>query len=78
MTILLSLTFGVSGCDYNIFTLLLEEKRRFENGGHSLSKAYGQESSAADAEDIDIDEDRFMSFCIKFKYLGTFFVLSNK
>jgi hypothetical protein len=33
-----------------------------------------QVSSAADTEDIDIDEDRFMSFCTKFKYLGTFFV----
>jgi hypothetical protein len=33
----------------------------------------GQESSAADMEDIEIDEDRFMSFCLKFKYLGTFF-----
>jgi hypothetical protein len=34
----------------------------------------GQESSAADMEDIEIDEDRFMSFCIKFKYLGSYFV----
>jgi hypothetical protein len=31
-------------------------------------------SSAADKEDIVIDEDRFMSFCIKFKYLGSYFV----
>jgi hypothetical protein len=36
--------------------------------------AGGQESSSADTEDIDIDEDCFMSFRIKFKYLGTFFV----
>jgi hypothetical protein len=49
-----------------------EKRRRLENGGHSLSKA-GQESSAADMEDIEID-DRFMSFCIKFKYLGSYFV----
>ena len=33
-----------------------------------------QESSAADTEDIEIDDDRFMSFCTKFKYLGTYFV----
>jgi hypothetical protein len=33
----------------------------------------GQESSAADMEDIEIDADRFMS-CIKFKYLGSYFV----
>jgi hypothetical protein len=32
----------------------------------------GQESSAADMEDIEIDADRFMSFCIKFKYLGSY------
>jgi hypothetical protein len=32
----------------------------------------GQESSAADMEDIEIDADRFMS--IKFKYLGSYFV----
>jgi hypothetical protein len=25
-------------------------------------------------EDIEIDADRFMSFCIKFKYLGSYFV----
>jgi hypothetical protein len=25
-------------------------------------------------DDIEIDEDRCMSFCIKFKYLGTFFI----
>jgi hypothetical protein len=25
-------------------------------------------------EDIEIDNDRFMSFCIKFKYLGSYFV----
>jgi hypothetical protein len=31
-------------------------------------------SSAADKEGIVIDEDRFMSFCIKFKYLGSYFV----
>jgi hypothetical protein len=34
----------------------------------------GQESSAADMEDIEIDEDRFMSFCLKCKYLGSDFV----
>jgi hypothetical protein len=34
----------------------------------------GQESSAADMEDIEIDDDRFMSFCVKFKYLGSYFV----
>jgi hypothetical protein len=34
----------------------------------------GQESSAADMEDIEIDADRFMSFCIKFKYLGSYFL----
>jgi hypothetical protein len=33
----------------------------------------GQESSVAGMEDIEIDEDRFMSFCLKFKYLITFF-----
>jgi hypothetical protein len=33
-----------------------------------------QVSSAADTEDIEIDDDRFMSFCTKFKYLGTYFV----
>ena len=33
-----------------------------------------QESSAADTGDIEIDDDRFMSFCTKFKYLGTYFV----
>ncbi len=33
-----------------------------------------EESSDADTEDIEIDDDRFMSFCTKFKYLGTFFV----
>ncbi len=33
-----------------------------------------------DTEDIEIDDDRFMSFCTKFKYLGTYFVpkLSDK
>jgi hypothetical protein len=25
-------------------------------------------------EDIEIDDDRFISFCVKFKYLGSFFV----
>jgi hypothetical protein len=25
-------------------------------------------------EDIEIDDDRFMSFCAKFKYLGSYFV----
>jgi hypothetical protein len=25
-------------------------------------------------EDIEIDEDRYMSFCFKFKYLGSYFV----
>ena len=34
----------------------------------------GQVSSVADMADIVIDEDRFMSFCIKFKYLGSYFV----
>jgi hypothetical protein len=34
----------------------------------------GQESSAADTEDIVIDEDRFMTSCTKFKYLGSYFV----
>jgi hypothetical protein len=34
----------------------------------------GQESSATDTEDIEIDDDRFMSFCIKFECLGNFFV----
>jgi hypothetical protein len=34
----------------------------------------GQESSAADMEDIEIDDDRFMSFCVKFKYVGSYFV----
>jgi hypothetical protein len=29
----------------------------------------GQESSATDTEDIESDDDRCMSFCIKFKYL---------
>jgi hypothetical protein len=29
-------------------------------------------SSVTDMENIEIDEERFMSFCIKFKYLGTF------
>jgi hypothetical protein len=33
-----------------------------------------QESSAADIENIEIDDDRFMSFCVKFKYLGSYFV----
>jgi hypothetical protein len=28
---------------------------------------YKQEPSAADTEDIEIDDDHFMSFCIKFK-----------
>jgi hypothetical protein len=28
----------------------------------------GQESSVADMEDIEIDKDRFMSFCLKFTY----------
>jgi hypothetical protein len=28
-------------------------------------------------EDIEIDADRFMSFCIKFKYLGSYFVPVN-
>jgi hypothetical protein len=30
----------------------------------------GQESSVADMEDIEMDEDRFRSFYLKFKYLG--------
>jgi hypothetical protein len=34
----------------------------------------GQESSAADTEDVEIDNDRFMSFCTKFKCSGTVFV----
>lgn len=34
----------------------------------------GQTSSAADMENIEIDDDRFMSFCLKFKYLGSYFV----
>ncbi len=25
-------------------------------------------------EDIEIDEDRFLTFCLKFKYLGSYFV----
>jgi hypothetical protein len=33
----------------------------------------GQESSAADMEDIEIDDDRFMSFCVKFKYVGSYY-----
>jgi hypothetical protein len=36
------------------------KRRRLENGG-PLSEP-GQESSAADMEDIEIDADRFMSF----------------
>jgi hypothetical protein len=35
---------------------------------------HGQESSVADMEDIKIDDDRFMSFCVKFKYLVSYFV----
>jgi hypothetical protein len=34
----------------------------------------GQESSAADMEGIEIDGDHFMSFCLKFRYLGSYFV----
>jgi hypothetical protein len=34
----------------------------------------GQTSLAADMEDIVIDDDRFMSFCTKFKYQGSYFV----
>jgi hypothetical protein len=51
-------------------------KGELENGDHSLSR-HGQESSAADMEDIEIDADRFMSFCIKFKYLGSYFVRNS-
>jgi hypothetical protein len=40
------------------------KKRRLENGGHL----------AAALEDIEIDEDPFISFCFKFKYLGSYFV----
>jgi hypothetical protein len=32
----------------------------------------GQESSAADTEDIGFDADHFMTFCSKFKYLGSY------
>jgi hypothetical protein len=35
----------------------------------------GQESWVTDIEDIEIHDDHFMFFCIKFKYLGTFSVL---
>jgi hypothetical protein len=33
-----------------------------------------QSSAAADTEDIEIDVDRFMPFCSKFKYLGSYVV----
>jgi hypothetical protein len=35
----------------------------------------GQKSSVADMDGIEIDEDRCISFCIKFKYLGTLFFM---
>jgi hypothetical protein len=38
------------------------------------SFCYEHESSTADTEDIEIDDNRCMSFYIKFKYLKTFFV----
>ena len=41
---------------------------------YQYSSSNWQESSAADTEDIEIDDDRFMSFCLKFKYSGTIFV----
>jgi hypothetical protein len=43
---------------------------------HPIPHYRSRELLAADTEDIEIDDDRFMSFCIKFKYLGTFFVPS--
>jgi hypothetical protein len=38
----------------------------------------GQESSVAGIEDIEIDEDRYMSLCLKFKYLGTYLMCFGK
>jgi hypothetical protein len=55
-----------------IHTGVRSKKRRFETEVIHFPGPV-QKSSAADTEDIDI-EDRFMSFCIQFKYLGTFFV----
>ena len=60
------------------FGLTIHTGTRSKNEGSKTEAIHfprpGQKSSAADTEDIDIDDDRFMSFCIKFKYLGTFFV----
>jgi hypothetical protein len=58
------------------FRLTIHTGIRTKNEGTKMEAIHfprpGEESSAADTEDIDIDEDRFMSFCIKFKYLRTF------
>jgi hypothetical protein len=37
----------------------------------------GQEASAADTEEIEIDDHRFISFCLKFKYLRIFSCLNS-
>jgi hypothetical protein len=57
-----------------IRTCVLRANRSFENGGYSRP---GQESPAAGTKDIEIDDDGFMSFCIKFKYLGTCLCLNS-
>jgi hypothetical protein len=52
------------------FGLTIHTGSRRKNEGSKTEAIHfprpGQASSAADMEDIDIDEDRFMSFCIKF------------
>jgi hypothetical protein len=58
-----------------LFGLTIHTGSRSNNEGSKTEAIHfptsGQELSAADTEDIEIDDDRFMSFCIKFKCLGT-------
>jgi hypothetical protein len=67
-----SLTFDVSVW---LFTPEVDKRKKEDSKTEAIHfQRPGQESSAADMEDIKIDEDRFMSFCFKFKCLGSYFV----
>jgi hypothetical protein len=50
-----------------------EKRRRLETEAIHFPRP-GQESSAADMEDIEIDDRPLYVLCIKFKYLGSYFV----
>jgi hypothetical protein len=56
--------------------LIVSHFRRFGLTIHTGSKSKNEDSKtkAIHMEDIDVDDDRFMSFCLKLKYLGSYFV----